>query len=113
MVDRIWEALVAAGHKHQRSKSYSITPHSTPKCIPRLHALPMGYLAACTVLPASLKKTKVTFLETAIIIYLVIIKLRMQESGDVKQKERTQSWYQYASLSIQVIQVQDEDLCHQ
>ena len=108
-----FEALVTAGREHQMSKTYSNTPCHAPKWTPRLHALPMGCLAACTLLPTSLKKTEVAFLETAVITYSDITKLRMQESENAKRKEDTESWGHYASLSIQATQVQDKDLCHQ
>ena len=45
----------------------------------------MDCLAACVVLP-SLKKTEVTFQETTIMIYLDILKLRMQKPQNSKQK---------------------------
>lgn len=64
------------------------------KCVTRAHALPTDCLAACAVLPPTLKKTEGAFQETAIIISLDITKLRMQESENAKQKEGAQNWGQ-------------------
>lgn len=69
----------------------------------------MDCWAACAALLISLKKTEVTFQVAAVTVYLDITKLWVHESENATHKEGTQSWCQYATISIQVTWVQDED----
>lgn len=107
--DGIWEALITAGH-HTKGHKVIPTLLAVPlKPITRARALPMDSSAARAVLLTSLKRTEVTFQETAVIINLDLTTLSMQVLQNSKQKEGTQSWCQYATVSTQFTWLQDED----